>query len=263
MGGPATEPASVLRWFAALLAVPAGVALQLQQRELLDPRIALAVMLAGIVLCGVGWRGRRGFPLLLIGLVLLGFAGTDWRASQRLAESLEAELEGRDVRLTGLVASLPQHGPNGIRFRFEVERATMAGEAVAVPRLVALGWYSGFHEDATLLQPQRELRAGQRWTFNVRLRRPHGTLNPHGFDLELMLFEQGVRATGYVRDAPTQAVQETLAHPVERWRQQVRDAIDARVADRRAAGVLAALSIGDQGAIELGIDNEVLRRAYL
>ena len=33
----------------------------------------------------------------------------------------------------------------------------------------------------------------------MRLRRPHGNANPHGFDYELQLFEQGVRATGYVR----------------------------------------------------------------
>ena len=33
-------------------------------------------------------------------------------------------------------------------------------------------------------------------------------------------------------------------------RQHVRDAIDARVADPRAAGVLAALAVGDQAAIE-------------
>ena len=36
----------------------------------------------------------------------------------------------------------------------------------------------------------------------MRLRRPHGNLNPNGFDYELLLFEQGVRATGYVRDGP-------------------------------------------------------------
>ena len=29
------------------------------------------------------------------------------------------------------------------------------------------------------------LRAGQRWSFDARLRRPHGSLNPHGFDFEL------------------------------------------------------------------------------
>ena len=84
----------------------------------------------------------------------------------------------------------------------------------------------------------------------MRLRRPHGNLNPHGFDYELALLEQGIRATGYVRDAPATLLDASAGHPVERLRQRVRDAIYAHVADRRAAGVLAALAIGDQGAIE-------------
>ncbi len=94
------------------------------------------------------------------------------------------------------------------------------------------------------------MRAGQRWRFTVRLRQPHGNLNPHGFDYELNLFEQGVRATGYVRDAPAELLDPAAGFIVERMRQRVRDAIEASVADRRAAGVLAALAVGDQGAIE-------------
>jgi competence protein ComEC len=43
------------------------------------------------------------------------------------------------------------------------------------------------------------VRAGERWRFTVRLKRPHGNLNPHGFDYEAWLFERGIRATGYVR----------------------------------------------------------------
>jgi len=82
----------------------------------------------------------------------------------------------------------------------------------------------------------------------VRLRQPHG--NPHGFDYELALLEQGVRATGYVRDAPATLLDTAAGYPVERLRQRVRDAIYSHVADRRVAGVLAALAIGDQGAIE-------------
>ena len=86
-------------------------------------------------------------------------------------------------------------------------------------------------------QPRhRDRLAGQRWTLNVRLRRPHGNLNPHGFDYELQLFEQGVRATGYVRDAPPQRLDDAAAYPVERLRQRLRDAIFERVADRRAGG---------------------------
>jgi competence protein ComEC len=259
MGG--ASPASAAGWLAALLAAPAGVALQLQQRALSGDPLYLGLAALGALLALSGWRWRRGFVLVLLGLVLVGYGSTGWRASQRLAESLPAEVEGRDLRLVGIVASLPQAGPNGLRFRFEVEQATLAGEPVVVPSMISLGWYSGFHEDATLSQPQRELRAGQRWTFNVRLRQPHGTLNPHGFDLELMLFEQGVRATGYVRDAPPQVMQDGAAYPVERLRQRMRDAIAARVPDARAAGVIAALSVGDQSAIARGCSQRSLELA--
>jgi hypothetical protein len=100
--------------------------------------------------------------------------------------------------------------------------------------------------------PVPELRPGQRWLPTVRLRQPHGTLNPQVFDLELWLFEQCIRASGTVR-ATAAAVNRKLAdaadHPVERVRQAVRDAILLRVTDAQAAGVLAALAVGDQAAI--------------
>ena len=234
------------------LAWLAGVALHLQERSLWPDgglrRLAAVLGALGLV---VGWRWRRAFVLALLGALLAGAGASGWRASLRMAEGLAPAIEGRDVVVTGIVASLPQHSASGLRFRFEVESASQAGEPVVVPPLLALGWYKGFHEDAALSEPQGELRAGQRWRWTVRLRQPHGNLNPHGFDYELSLLEQGVRATGYVRDAPTPVLLERAAgYPVERLRQRVRDAIYASVPDRRAAGVLAALAVGDQGAIE-------------
>ncbi len=232
------------------LAWLAGVALQLQERELLAGPIYAALLGAGLLSCVISWRWPRARPLGVVGAVLLAFGMTGGQASMRMAHALPAELEGRDLEVIGVVASLPQRGPNGLRFRFEIEQALWQGRLQDVPRQVSLGWYAGFHEDAVLSQPQTELRAGQRWRFGVRLRQPHGLLNPHGFDYELQLFEQGVRATGYVRDAPQQQLDMAAGYPVERLRQRVRDAIDAQVSDRRTAGVLAALAVGDQSAIE-------------
>jgi competence protein ComEC len=60
-------------------------------------------------------------------------------------------------------------------------------------------------------------------------------------------------AGGYVRatpNSPPVKLTESAGHPVERLRQSLRDAIRVRVADPAAAGVLAALAIGDQAAIE-------------
>jgi competence protein ComEC len=253
MGGDATG------WRLAALALAwlAGVALQLQERALLPGATYAGIALAGAVGVALGvalgraWGRGRGGVLLLAGVAALGFAAAGGRAALRLAEQLPAALEGQDIVVVGVVASLPQRSDSGLRFRFAVEQAHRHGEPVALPPLLALGWTSGYHEDAVLTAPQTELRAGQRWRFDVRLRRPHGNLNPHGFDHELWLFEQGIRATGYVRDVNAPArLGDASGHRVERLRQRLRDAIDARVADRRAAGVLAALAVGDQGAIE-------------
>jgi competence protein ComEC len=236
------------------LAWLAGVALQLQQRELALPTSYALVAGLGACALAASWRWRRAFAFGVLGLTLLAFGVTGLRAGWRMAESLPAVLEGQDILVDGVVASLPQAGANGVRFRFQVERAVLQGQSVHLPSLLALGWYRGWHEDAALSQPHSELRAGQRWRFTVRLRRPHGNVNPHGFDYELYLFELGVGATGYVRDSPSATpallLDPAAAYPVQRLRQRVRDAIDASVADRRIAGVLAALAIGDQAAID-------------
>jgi competence protein ComEC len=233
------------------LAWIAGVALQLNERSLMAPAVYLAALGGGVLLIAAAWRWRRVFFLALLGVLALGWGSAGWRAGERLAQGLPDALEGADIQIVGVVSSLPQRSASGLRFRFDVEQASSHGRDVALPPLLVLGWYAGFHEDAVLSPMQQALGAGQRWRFTVRLRQPHGNLNPHGFDHELNLFEPGVRATGTVRDAPPPSLLERAAgHPVERARQHLRDAIDASVADRRAAGVLAALSVGDQSAIE-------------
>ena len=238
------------RLTALALAWLSGVALQLQERALMPAWCYLALGLLGLLCIVAAVRSARFFVAALLGLALLGFSATGGRAAERLSDTLTPQLEGRDLVVTGVVASLPQRSSAGLRFSFDIEQASLGANVVTtLPASVSLGWYAGFHEDAALTQPQRELRAGQRWRFTVRLRQPHGNLNPHGFDYELLLFEQGVRATGYVRDAPATLLDSAAGHPIERWRQRVRDAIDASVANRRAAGVLAALVVGDQSAI--------------
>jgi competence protein ComEC len=166
-------------------------------------------------------------------------------------QGLSPALEGRDIALTGVVAAMPQRNDGGLRFRFTLESAFAGKQPVRLPPQVSLGWYGGLGAEEA--QPP-DLRAGERWQLTARLKAPHGNLNPHGFDYELWLWEQGLQATGYVRagpkDPPPRRIGATWQHPVEAARQSVRDAIYARVSDRKAAGLLAALVVGDQNAID-------------
>ncbi|MFM9914286.1 MAG: DNA internalization-related competence protein ComEC/Rec2 [Rhizobacter sp.] len=249
-------------WRLALLgaAWPLGAALQLREATLQAPLSYVVCSALGMLLALAALAGRRTL-IVALGLVILAFGVTGGRAAIRQADSLPAALEGRDVQITGVVAGLPQRSPNGLRFRFEVDAATQDGRSPVVPAVVSLGWYTGFQDEAPLTAAQLELGAGQRWRFTVRLRRPHGLSNPQGFDQELRWFEEGVRATGSVRETPVPRLLDlAVAHPIERLRQHVRDAIEATVVDRRAAGVLSALAVGDQSSIERD-DWDLFRRA--
>ncbi len=247
--------------FAALGGWVLGSALQLQQAQLWPwPAYALllALGLAGIAaIVRLRTRWTRG---VLMAALLAGVCGggglVGIRACAFVADALDPALEGRDLQLVGVVAQMPQRFEGGMRFRFDVEQLP-AG--VRLPPRIALGWYA---DSSGADDGGPRPRAGERWRLTARLKAPHGGRNPHGFDYELWAWEQGVQATGYVRAGQGEAAPRLLArgwtHPVERAREAMRNAIYARVADARAAGVIAALVTGDQAAIERG-DWDVFR----
>ena len=181
----------------------------------------------------------------------LGFCYAAWRAEVRLADALPGTWEDVDLRIVGVVDDLPQNDPSGARFAFAVERVLTRG--AVVPSRVSLAWHAprSARDEPGTATPA--VHAGERWNLLVRLKRPHGNVNPHGFDLEAWLLEHGLRATGYVRDDATNARTTAFAgRPgdyVQRARERIRERIAAALPGARYAGVLVALAIGDQRAI--------------
>ncbi|MDE2371577.1 MAG: DNA internalization-related competence protein ComEC/Rec2 [Burkholderiales bacterium] len=241
---------------AALLALAwmAGLALQLRQAALWTPHAVGAQCAAALALAALAWPLRRrwaGTLALALAAALLAHGSTAWRAQQRLDERLASALEGRDLVVIGVVDGLPRSGPQGQRFAFATEAATLDGAAVRLPPRLSLGWYAVAGDDPTLAGAGPELRAGQRWRLGLRLHQPHGLANPGGWDLELSLFEQGIGAVGSVRAHPEPELLAPVAgRPLQRLRQDLRDAIFERLGDPMAAGVVAALAIGDQASID-------------
>ena len=194
-------------------------------------------------------RSCRALARLLLAIGC-GFFWAAALASLRIADELPAAWEGRDVRVTGVIARLPQGFDRGVRFELDVE--SFAPRDARVPARIALSWYGSWRGQA----PSESLpvvHAGERWTLTVRLKRPHGTSNPHAFDYEAWLFERGLRATGYVRVDETARRLDSLAlgpgYRLERFREQIRARILGALEQQPFAGVIAALVMGDQRQI--------------
>jgi competence protein ComEC len=235
-----------MRGYIVLFAVGAW----LLQRQAELPEMQFAWLLLLCVPCLVLVRSEsvfaRGFARVLVSSAAFG-AGFLWAAGLahwRMQDALPPAWEGRDIELTGVVASLPQPYERSARFEFDVEQVLTAG--AVVPARIGLSWWGRAGE-------LPEVHAGERWRLTVRVKRPHGTANPHGFDYEAWLLERGVRATGYVRPRSSPQRVSTLVHHPAYWveaaREQLRDRILGVLSSHQYGGVIAALVMGDQRAI--------------
>ncbi len=246
----------------AILSFACGVLLLQSQAELpepwfLGPLSLVAMAVVGWNLAGVraraGWRVQAGF---LLACAALGFVWAGAMARWRLADQLPQEWETRPIELSGVVASLPQRFERGERFEFDVENVHTAG--ATVPSHVMLSWYRSWDDvdDIGDVDEARNVRPGERWRFTVKLKRPHGNANPHGFDYEAWLLERNIRATGTISPkAGVKRVDEFVASPgyaLQRVRARIRDRFMTVLPEAPYLGVLVALAVGDQRAIPRG-----------
>lgn len=212
--------------------------------------------------------------LTSLSLASLGFVWASLFAHWYLAQELPSRWEGRDVTVIGTVDSLPFRFERGVRFNFSVEQVLPdGGEKPSLPSKLALSWYAPNRANADVDMGDEssdqaadrvvDVQPGERWRFTVRLKRPHGNANPEGFDYEVWLLEQGLRATGTVRPASSASLASSanpavvpnqrltpfvwsIGNLIERARGALRDKIHAAIPQAPYAGVIVALVIGDQ-----------------
>jgi len=247
----------------AALAFALGAALLQQQALLPAPAWLYALPFAAALGLWGALRPAGGGRLLAASAALA--AGFLWAAAQaqlRLADRLAPALEGSDLAIVGVVRGLPSVGERVVRFDFEPEAAR---SGVRLPRRIRLAWYRTTPGEANATAQALAIddadsgsalpQPGERWRLTVRLKRPHGLFNPGAFDYEAWLFERGIGATGTVGRGSAGVPNERLGardRPLDyiaRARAAVRDRFHRVLGERPAAGVLAALAVGDQRAI--------------
>lgn len=243
--GPAIAPTPF--GLASAAALLAGVLL-VQALPSLPPGVLAWAVLALGIFC---WASRGALRLAGAFLVGLGLAVLQGQAS--LALRLPAALSGQALVLEGHVLGLPITEPDAVRFEFRVARGEGAAMAL-VGRKLRLGWYLRGPQRVPVIEP------GSRWRLAVKLRRPHGLVNPGGFDFERRALEQRIAATGYVLD---DGANRPLAsgRGLDAWRGRLSQRIHQAVPDPTARFV-AALALGDTRALD-DHDWQVLRATGL
>lgn len=190
------------------------------------PALPPAPVLAALALPALlPWRWRPLWAAAVLGIVF-----TCWRAEPRLAERWPEARHGEVHTVTGRIASLPERQGRAWRFLFEPDDQRF-------PRRIRAAWYD----------TDEALRGGDCWRFALRLRTPHGSLNPGGFDYEGWLFRQGVGATATVRDAAR--CEAAAGTGILGLRQHLSDAVRDALGDHAATGLVIALAVGDQAPL--------------
>lgn len=244
------------------LAALLGIVLFQQQATLWSP-VVFCTLLLSVLLAAMLWR----LPLLdatkksmlclvwLLAMLLVAYLYAQGRAYLRLQDRLPAHCQQQVLLVQGVIVSVPERNMFGQSVIFAVEQGYTKG--CAVPKRLSLSLYKQQFRQQTpevdvMRQPQ--LNAGERWRFAVKLKRPHATRNPHGFDYAAWCLANRIGAVGsIVSKAPMHRLSRLVWQPaplVARWRQSVGERITQALGQTPERGVLRALVIGDDSQID-------------
>ncbi len=209
-----------------------------------QPFAILAFWSVILFLVGLGLISRLQ-PTRLAGAFLLGVAYASLNTSVA-GNRLPASLEGRDLRVRGIVTDLPLHDSRKQRFHFLIQSVEIDGQAFETrPLPVRLNWYG---------EQAPRIESAQRLEIVVKLKPARGFANPGAFDFEKWLFQRRIVATGYVRDRkfdPQTAILQRASHwRLGAWRSRLKDRLLAATEGLQNRAVIIALALGDRSGME-------------
>lgn len=234
----------------------------LQQQPTLPSLYWLPVIAASFFLFVLSrhfkWPQHYRLAVLFLMACIVGFFYASLLATSRLNDELPKAWEQKSVEVIGVVAAMSEVNARGERFRFDVEQVLT--HDAKVPSHISLSyyqpgkWYQA--EDKAdmkaLLEPAK-FNAGERWHLTVRLKRPHTTYNPHGYDFESWALGRNIRAMGSIRSKNgLKKINDFVWRPsymVEYCRERIGSRISQVLANKHYAGVIRGLVVGDDSQI--------------
>lgn len=227
--------------FALSAGIPATLHLTFAQLTLLHWGTMAIGSCSVICVCFLNGFWRRLLWVLIVGSLAFSFAS--WRLLGIIGAQLPIAFEGQDFPVVVEIDDLPKFRSDGARRSVSFVAKVIRGDAFLMGRRLRLGWYYPPAKD--------RLMPGSQWQFTVRVKRPRGTANPHGFDYQAWLLARGIAAVGYVRDKETVTelgVKRSLSF--HRLRYHLDNTLFGGVTPGSARSLLKALLIGDKSGID-------------
>jgi competence protein ComEC len=195
----------------------------------------------------------------LIILFMVGFLWAVLRAHWVLDVALADEVQGQDVLVTGVIASIPLEDDSKRRFEFDIENMEFNKKNIRFQAKTRISWYlkRGEQSNTAVIKVMKveKLKAGQRWQFWLHLKQPHGFMNLGGFDYEGSLYQKKIRATGYVH---IKAKKNQFAKKLDEaasgyrmliFRQSLYERLNNLTEKTSYGGILIALAMGERSGI--------------
>lgn len=198
---------------------------------------------------------QKVLPSTLSAMLIAGLIGYAWSgilATQRMDDALPKAWEGKRIQITGVVASLPKTNDSSERFVFDVEQVLT--QNAHVPKRIMLSFYPyRFNSTVRIAPEDLSFKVGQRWQLTVRLKRPHGSYNPHGFDYEAWVLGQSIRASGYIDLKSPVTLRKLFVwkpiYMVHHGRTLVGERVSQALQGAAYGGVIRALVVGEKSQI--------------
>ncbi len=208
--------------FFSVLSFVAGIVLVQQLAQLPEAELQVVIFLSSL-----GMAFFRQWRLMFFTMgVLWACVFASWRLDQRLPESKH----GQVMTVQGQVSGLPRYDARRVRFDFLLNKS-MAN----MPEKIRLSWYF----------PRQQIKAGQNWQLSVKLKPPHGRLNPGGFDYKRWLLMANIGATGYVKTYPEPVLlAESSVLNISSLRQHIAKKFDQILPGSDYKSLVKALALG-------------------
>ena len=178
----------------------------------------------------------RAFPLIFISS---GYLWAYFFAIWLIHPSLSGELEGKDVKVSGVIEEIKFQSPHYSRFLFEIDSSTIKLHNKQIPKRVMLSWY----------QPPDSLTFNEHCQFVVRLKRYWHYANPGSFDKEKSMFLSGIGARGYVRSGQCEKLNTTRLRKFDLRAQWVNQ-FEQATSNLEHSHLMAALAFGERKDIQ-------------